>query len=61
MKASVDQDVCIGCGMCVGTCDAVFDFNESGLAEVAGEITSDNEEDVKEAADNCPVGAITVE
>ncbi|MBQ1875533.1 MAG: 4Fe-4S binding protein [Selenomonas sp.] len=27
MKAAVDQDLCVGCGMCEGTCPAVF-FHE---------------------------------
>ena len=34
MAVKVDQDTCIGCGACVGTCPAVaLDFNEDGKAE----------------------------
>ena len=39
MKAVVDQDLCVGCGMCEGTCPAVFSMNEEGQAQaIAGEI-----------------------
>ena len=28
MKAFVDQDTCIACGMCVSSCNEVFEFND---------------------------------
>ena len=34
MKAAkVDQDLCIGCGLCCGICDKVFRMNEQGTAK----------------------------
>ena len=33
MKAMVDPDTCIGCGLCCGLCDAVFRMNDEGKAE----------------------------
>ncbi len=51
----VDQDMCIGCGLCVGSCPEVFEFNDDGKAEAIEGATAANVADV---ADNCPVGAI---
>ena len=33
MRAFVDQDMCIGCGLCEGTCPEVFRMNDAGKAE----------------------------
>lgn len=32
MKAVVDEETCIACGLCVGTCETVFTFNDDGKA-----------------------------
>lgn len=61
MKASVNED-CIGCGMCEGTCPDVFSIGDDGVAHaVEEELSADVEDAAQEAADNCPVSAITVE
>ena len=61
-KVSVNKDVCIGCGMCTGTCPSVFDMDDDGLAKaVVEEIEGADEESAQEAADNCPVQAIELE
>lgn len=58
----VNQDTCIGCGMCMSFAEAVFAFNGDGKAEnVLGAIPEDLESAVEEAAANCPVQAIEVE
>ena len=60
MKVTVDQNKCIGCGSCPSLVPDVFDFNDDGLAqELTEEVPTDLEEEVKEAIDACPVGAIT--
>ena len=33
MKAVVDQDLCIGCGLCCGTCPDVFHHRGEGKTE----------------------------
>jgi ferredoxin len=59
MTVSVDQEECIGCGVCVQICPAVFELDESaGKAKVIGDAS---EECVKEAAESCPVGCISIE
>lgn len=59
MKAFVDENTCISCGLCEGICSEVFNLDE-GYA-VAGEVSEDNESLVIEACDSCPVEAISIE
>ncbi len=33
MRAVVDQDLCIGCGLCTGMCERAFRMNAEGKAE----------------------------
>ncbi|SFG75424.1 ferredoxin [Lachnospiraceae bacterium C7] len=59
MRAVVDQDACIGCGLCVGTEPDVFRFNEDGKAEGFADITAATEDTVEESINSCPMGAIS--
>lgn len=61
MKVRVDQDTCIGCGLCTSLAEGVFSLNDDGKAEVVGAVTSDNEDAVDNAASSCPVEAIVKE
>lgn len=54
----VDQNACIGCGLCAGMHPEVFAMNEDGKSEP---ISQENEAAAREAASACPVGAISVE
>lgn len=59
MKYTVNQDECIGCGLCEGTCPEVFSMNDNGVAEaIDAEVPADALESAAEAKDSCPVGAI---
>lgn len=59
MDIKVNKEKCLGCGMCVGISSDVFEFDDDGLAKVNKEnITKENKEEVKEAINSCPVGAI---
>ena len=61
MKAKVDQDTCIGCALCAQFCPEVF-RREGDKAVVFVAIVPKKVEDAcKEAADECPVTAITIE
>ena len=61
MKAFVDQDSCIGCGMCCGVCPEVFRMNDDGKAEACGDVTAANRGAVQEAIGGCPMEAISEE
>lgn len=62
MKAVVDQETCIGCGLCPSICPEVFQMNDDGKAEaIVDEVSGELEDSAKEGADSCPVNAITVE
>ena len=52
-KVSVDKDLCIACGLCVGTAPSIFSFGDDGKAEGV-----DDEAAAEEAINNCPVAAI---
>jgi ferredoxin len=61
MQASVDPDLCTGCGLCVDTCPQVFEMNDALAKVIVAEIPEDAGDACREAADNCPVEAIKVE
>ena len=62
MKAFVDKDACIGCGLCEGICPKVFKMDDDGKANASeDEILEILIKSAMEAADVCPVGAIIVE
>ena len=57
MKVEVNHDACIGCGMCKYIDDKTFDYNDEGYI-IAKEVEVTDL--TKEAAENCPVNAITI-
>jgi len=59
MKVFVDQDSCIGCGVCENLCPEVFTINADGKAESI--VPETDLPCATDAADSCPVQAITVE
>lgn len=61
MKVNVDNSMCIGCGACVGTCPEVFEISDEGYAVVKEGVTEEQLSEAKNAANGCPVSAITVE
>ncbi len=60
MKANVNKDGCISCGLCVSTCPEVFSFDEDGLAEATGQITDKNYASAESARTSCPVSVIDI-
>ncbi len=62
MKAKVDKDLCIGCGACQAIVPEVFELEDDGLAHCKVDtVSKDNEEDVIDALESCPTGAIATD
>lgn len=62
MKVKVIKEKCLGCGMCVGINSDVFSFDDDGLAKADNDkINDENKDQVEEAKNSCPVGAIEEE
>lgn len=58
-KPKVNEDLCIGCGTCESLCPGVFQMQD-GKSHVISEECGE-ECNCQEAADSCPVSAITIE
>ena len=73
MKVRVNKDICIGCGACTGIADNIFEIGDDRLAEAKcpyikdkedlklKEVPEEDKENVIDAYESCPVGAIEVE
>ena len=61
MKASVDENACIGCGLCVSICPAVFDMPGDVAVVIADPVPEAEEGNCRQACEDCPVSAITLE
>ncbi len=61
MKVVVSKDKCIGCGACQAINPDVFELGDDGFAHAIKNEVEDDNEDVKDAADSCPTGAIETE
>lgn len=62
MKAKVDRETCLGCGICIDLCPEVFESDDEGLAIVIVDaVPPELETTVQDAAEQCPEGAIHVE
>ena len=60
MQAVVDPDICTGCELCTQTCPEVFYMNGDIAKSKEGGVPSECEETCRQAAEECPVEAITI-
>lgn len=61
MKVIVDMDVCKDHGQCVFSAPEVFQINENGRLVYEADPDESLRDAVEEAADVCPLQAITIE
>ena len=62
MKATVDQGLCIGCGICEGIVPEVFSLQNEPYAEVLLDpIPEEFQDATREASEECPETAISIE
>lgn len=61
MKAFVDENTCISCGLCEGICPEVFTLETGVSVAIDGDIEADYQDAAREACEACPVTAISIE
>ncbi len=62
MKAFVDPDLCLGCGICETVAPEVFQLGPDAIAHVLlEEIPANLQAATREAMDQCPEQAISIE
>jgi ferredoxin len=61
MKATVDEDTCTACELCVDSCPEVFELADDTVKAKDGDVAADAAASCREAAENCPVEAIKIE
>jgi ferredoxin len=60
MKAVVDQEKCIGCGLCAQVAPDVYEMQGDKAIVLSDNIPDDKADDAKNGADQCPVQAIEI-
>ena len=61
MKVRINADDCTGCGLCVDSVPQVFAMGDDTAQVIKRDVPANLENDVQEAAENCPTTAIIVE
>lgn len=61
MKAMVDESSCTGCGICADTCPEVFEMGDDVAKVKVDVVPPDQEASCREAAESCPVEAISIQ
>ena len=60
MKITIDKEACGACDVCADSAPNTFEMGDDAKARVK-DPTGDSKEIILEAAENCPMSAITVQ
>lgn len=60
IEVRVDYDRCASTGTCAASCPEVFTMLDTGVVRVTSPAPAALRDDLEEAEDMCPTGAITV-
>ena len=61
MKVRIDQDVCIGCGLCPELCPEAYEMEGDRAVVILESIPPELEDSARQAVEQCPVDAILEE
>jgi len=61
MKAKVDENLCCACGPCEEICPQVFKVGTDVAKVIVDVVPPEAEDCCREAMENCPTAAITIE
>jgi len=61
MRVIIDEETCIGCGLCAETCPDVFEMKDDKATVKMDEVSDDLADACREADEECPVEAIQIE
>lgn len=61
MKVRIDKELCTGCELCVNTCPDIFEMQGDTAGTKVEIVPEAAEDDVRQAAEDCPVSAIIIE
>ena len=60
MRVTVDEETCIGCGLCPDICPEVFRMTGDKAEAYKDPVPEELEDAVREASEGCPVDAIPI-
>ncbi len=60
IQVRIDEEACTACGLCEETCPEVFEVNDVAVVKEDADFNA-FEDEIREAADECPSEAIEVE
>ena len=61
MKVKVNEETCVGCGLCENTCPEIFQMKDDKAIVKKETVPAEQEDSCKQSKEECPVDAIIIE